>query len=220
MYGYVAVGGRSGLVRRQIGGVWFLTATVPSGGGLAMLRRRRLLRRLRKAGAVRCVLPPALTEEARRYGLRPIGVEGLRLAMLPQLLDMQGDLRRATAVLQAPWVTPAVYGAAAVLAARVRYLSLEVEAGGDALALALRQRYGLCVGRVGRPAVTVSFGGAPEGSAICLGADCQRWQSVDYALEGVLPGIDPPPEQLLAVLFEAGRIKKEQIRVKTIAHIA
>lgn len=220
MYGFVEVGGHPGLERRQIGGVWFLVATVPSGGALAGLRRRRLLRRLRKAGAVRCVLPPALTAEAGRYGLRPMGVQGLRLAMLPQLLDMQGDLRRAAAVLRAPWVTPAVYDAAVVLAARVRYLSLEVEAGGDALAQALRQRFGLCVGRMGSPAVTVSFGGAPGRDTICLGEDCQRWQMVDYALEGALPGINPPPEQLLAVLFEADRIKKEQIRVKTIAHIA
>lgn len=220
MYGFVEVGGRPGMGRRQISGVWFLVATVPSGGGLAGLRRRRLLRRLRRAGAARCVLPPTLTAEAERYGLRSIGVHGLRLAMLPQLLDMQGDLRRATAVLRAPWVTPEVYGAAAVLAARVRYLSLEIEAGGDALAWALRQRFGLCVGRTGCPAVTVSFGGAPGENTICLGEDCQRWQTVDYALEEPLPGLDPLPEQLLAVLFEADRIKKEQIRVKTIAHIA
>lgn len=221
MYGYVETGEHSALARRQISGIWFLAATVPYGGGLARLRRRYLLRQLRQKGAAQCILPPALTEEAGRYGLYPIDVQRLRLAMLPQLLDMRGDLRRETAVLRAPCVTPAVYDAAAVLTARVRYLSLEVNAGGEALARALRQRFGLCVGQVGHlPAVTVSFGGMPEENTICLGQDCQRWQSLDYALEGVPTEVTPPPEQLLAVLFEADRIKKEQIRVKTIAHIA
>lgn len=75
---------------------------------------------------------------------------------------MQGDLRRKTAVLRAEYVSPAVYRAAAVLAGRVRYLALEVERGGEELARQLRQRFGLCTGRVGEPAVTVSFSGMPR----------------------------------------------------------
>ena len=71
--------------------------------------------------------PSSLTAEAERYGLHGVAVEGLRLALLPQLLDMQGDLRRKTAVLRAEYVSPAVYRAAAVLAGRVRYQALEVE---------------------------------------------------------------------------------------------
>ena len=130
---------------------------------------------------------------------------------------MQGDLRRKTAVLRAEYVSPAVYRAAAVLAGRVRYLALEVERGGEELARQLRQRFGLCTGRVGEPAVTVSFSGMPQGEVICLGQDCQRFQQIAYALpEGLLEPW-PASEQLLAVLFEAGEIKKEQIRVKTIA---
>ena len=175
------------------------------------------MRRLRRQGIVRCVLPSSLTAEAERYGLHGVAVEGLRLALLPQLLDMQGDLRRKTAVLRAEYVSPAVYRAAAVLAGRVRYLALEVERGGEELARQLRQRFGLCTGRVGEPAVTVSFSGMPQGEVICLGQDCQRFQQIAYALpEGLLEPW-PASEQLLAVLFEAGEIKKEQIRVKTIA---
>lgn len=217
MYGYVMEGGRASLTMRQIGGVWFAVAVLPRSGFLAAYRRGRLLRRLRRQGIVRCVLPSSLTAEAERYGLHGVAVEGLRLALLPQLLDMQGDLRRKTAVLRAEYVSPAVYRAAAVLAGRARYLALEVERGGEELARQLRQRFGLCTGRVGEPAVTVSFSGMPQGEVICLGQDCQRFQQITYALpEGLLEPW-PVSEQLLAVLFEAGEIKKEQIRVKTIA---
>ena len=119
MYGYVMEGGHASLTMRQIGGVWFAVAVLPRSGFLAAYRRGRLLRRLRRQGIVRCVLPSSLTAEAERYGLHGVAVEGLRLALLPQLLDMQGDLRRKTAVLRAEYVSPAVYRAAAVLAGRV-----------------------------------------------------------------------------------------------------
>ena len=159
-----------------------------------------------------------LEAEAARWGLEPIAVQELRLALLPRLLDLQGDLRRATALLRADCVTADVYRAAAVLAGRVRYLTLAVGGGEEALARALRQRFGLCTGSVERPAVTVSFGGAPEdGGTICLGQDCRRWQRVTYGLAEDMPGPWPVSEQLLAVLFQAGEIKKEQIQVKTIA---
>ena len=217
MYGYVMEGGRASLTVRQIGGVWFAVAVLPERGLLAGYRRDRLLRLLRRRGIARCVLPHSLTAEAERYGLQGVAVESLRLAMLPQFLDMQGDLRRKTVVLRAEYASPAVYRAAMVLAGRARYLALEVERGGGELAQTLRQRFGLCTGRVGEPAVTVSFSDAPAGKTICLGEDCQFRQQVTYALPEGLPEPWPVSEQLLAVLFEAGEIKKEQIRVKTIS---
>lgn len=217
MYGYVKWGKRSGLTAENIGGVWFAVAAMPEGGFPAALRRRLIWRRLRRFGVVRCVLPEELEAEAARWGLEPIAVQELRLALLPRLLDLQGDLRRATALLRADCVTADVYRAAAVLAGRVRYLTLAVGGGEEALARALRQRFGLCTGSVERPAVTVSFGGAPEdGGTICLGQDCRRWQRVTYGLAEDMPGPWPVSEQLLAVLFQAGEIKKEQIQVKTI----
>ena len=158
-----------------------------------------------------------LEAEAARWGLLPVEVSPLRLAMLHQLLDTCGDLRRGTAVLRAECATPTVYRAAVVLAGRVRYLSLELDNGGEALEQALRQRFGLCLGRVGQPAVTVSFGGAPSENTICLGEDCRHYQRVTYDVPEGMPGPWPVSEPLLAVLFEAGAIKKEQIRVKTIA---
>ena len=218
MYGYVREGERAGVTRQRIGGVWFAVATVPPSGLLAGYRRGRVLRKLRRQGIRTCVLPSALTAEAARWGLREMPVQELRLALLPQLLDMRGDLRRATAVLRADCADAAVYRAAAVLASRVRYVTLQVDAGGEALAEALRRRFGLCAGSVEGAALTVSFGGAPEHSAvICLGEDCGRYQRLTYEMpEGLL---DPWPvsEQLLAALYQAGEIKKEEIRVKTIA---
>lgn len=218
MYGYVREGERAGVTRQRIGGVWFAVATVPSSGLLAGYRRGRALRKLRRQGVRTCVLPSGLTAEAARWGLGAMPVQELRLALLPQLLDMQGDLRRATAVLRADCADAAVYRAAAVLASRVRYVILQVGAGGTALAEALRRRFGLCAGSVESAALTVSFGGAPEqGAVICLGADCGRYQRLTYGAPEELLGPWPPSEQLLAALYQAGEIKKEEIRVKTIA---
>ena len=176
MYGYVIWGDYPVLTRQQVAGVWFTVAVVPQKGFLARYRRRRVLHMLHRWGVTRCVLPSEITEEAAGFGLLPVAVYELRRAMLPQLLEMQGDLRHSTALLRAGHVSPAVYDAALVLARRVRYLSLDTGGGTETLARELRTRLGLCVGGVGRPAVTVSFGGAPSGSTICLGEDCRRYQ--------------------------------------------
>lgn len=215
MYGYVTWGERSSLTRQSIAGTWFVVATVPRKGW--SFHRRRVLRRLRRSGVIRCVLPPELEDEAARFGLLPVEVQRLRCAVLPQLLAKVEGLGRGTAVLRAEYVSPEVRQAAVLLAQRARYVALEVEGGGEGLARELRRRFGLCVGRVGEPAVTVSFGGAPQGKTICLGADCHRYQQVAYAVMGDKLGVWPPSEQLLAALLEGGEIKKEEIRVKTIS---
>lgn len=216
MYGYISAGMHPCLTRQQIGGVWFAVATVPQKGFLARYHRRRALRGLHRTGVTRCILPPEMTEEAAGFGLQPVAVCGLRRALLPQLLDMQGDLRRSTALLRAGYVSRAVYDAALVMARRVRYLALDTGGGTEMLARELRQRLGLCTGGMGQPAVTVSFGGAPSGKTICLGEDCRRYQQLEYSLTGEKLGAWPLSEQLLAALFEAGEIKKEEIHVKTI----
>ena len=215
MYGYVTLGGPAAVSRRQMAGMWFAAATVPERGFLVRHRRRFVWRKLRRWGVRRCVLPETLEQEAARWGILPVEVHRLRQALLPQLLDRQGDLRRKTAALRAEHVTAAVADAAMVLARRVRYLSLEVGGGGEELERVLWERFGLTACRVGPAAVTVSFGGAPSGNTICLGEDCRRYQELTYCLTAG-DRENEMPEQLLAVLFEAGEIKKEQIRVKTI----
>ena len=215
MYGYVTLGTPAVVTRRRIEGVWFMAAVLPESGILLRLRRRFVWRKLRRCGVRRCVMPETLEHEAARWGILPVEVQRLRQALLPQLLDRQGDLRRKTAALRAEHVTAAVAEAAAVLARRVRYLSLEIGSGREVLERILWERFGLTVCGVGQAAVTVSFGGAPSGNTICLGEDCRRYQKLTYRLTAGEPG-EELPEQLLAVLFEAGEIKKEQIRVKTI----
>ena len=96
MYGYVTLG-TAAVSRRQMAGVWFAAATVPERGLLAWYRRRFVWRRLRRWGVRRCVLPEVLETEAARWGILPVEVQRLRQALLPQLLDRQGDLRRKTA---------------------------------------------------------------------------------------------------------------------------
>ena len=215
MYGYVTLGTPAAVAQRRIEGVWFMAAVLPESGILLRLRRRFVWRKLRRCGVRRCVMPETLEHEAARWGILPVEVQRLRQALLPQLLDRQGDLRRKTAALQAAHVTAAVANAAMVLARRVRYLSLEIGSGREVLERILWERFGLTVCGVGQAAVTVSFGGAPSGNTICLGEDCRRYQRLTYRLAAGEPE-NEVPEQLLAVLFEAGEIKKEQIRVKTI----
>ena len=215
MYGYVTLGTPAAVAQRRIEGVWFMAAVLPESGILLRLRRRFIWRKLRHRGVIRCVMPEMLEAEAARWGILPVEVCRLRQALLPQLLDRQGDLRRKTAALQAEYVTAAVAEAAVLLARRVRYLSLEIGSGREVLERILWERFGLTVCGVGQAAVTVSFGGAPSGNTICLGEDCRRYQRLTYRLTAGEPE-NEVPEQLLAVLFEAGEIKKEQIRVKTI----
>ena len=215
MYGYVTLGTPAAVAQRRIEGVWFMAAVLPESGILLRLRRRFIWRKLHHRGVRRCVMPEMLEAEAARWGILPVEVCRLRQALLPQLLDRQGDLRRKTAALQAEYVTAAVAEAAVLLARRVRYLSLEIGSGREVLERILWERFGLTVCGVGQAAVTVSFGGAPSGNTICLGEDCRRYQRLTYRLTAGEPESEVP-EQLLAVLFEAGEIKKEQIRVKTI----
>lgn len=215
MYGYVTLGTPAAVAQRRIEGVWFMAAVLPESGILLRLRRHFVWRKLRRRGVRRCVMPETLEAEAARWGILPVEVCRLRQALLPQLLDRQGDLRRKTAALQAAHVTAAVAEAAVLLARRVRYLSLEIGSGREVLERILWERFGLTVCGVGQAAVTVSFGGAPSGNTICLGEDCRRYQRLTYRLTAGEPESEVP-EQLLAVLFEAGEIKKEQIRVKTI----
>ena len=129
MYGYVIPGHRLVLERRRLGGVWFAVAEIPCCGLLARFGRRRAFRLLRREGITRCVLPEQWAEEAAAYGLLPVEVYPLRQALLPRLLDRQGDLQHASAVLRAPYVSAAVSAAAMLLAQRVRYLSLETGGG-------------------------------------------------------------------------------------------
>ena len=217
MYGYIAEEGRrAAMERRQVLGMWLLHVTLPCEGIFCRVRRRRGWRALQTMGVRRAVMPPALMEEAARWGIAPVEVFSLRRGLLVQLLDLMPSLRGKTVTLTAPCLTTDVETAACELARRGRYLRLEMERGGETLAAILYRRFGLTVGGVGETALTVSFGGPAAGRCLCLGEDCAEHQEVTYKVEKLEKMGIMPQEELIAVLFEGGHLPKEAILVKSI----
>ena len=101
MYGYIEEGKKDSIERRQVLGMWFLAATLPTEGIFCSIRRRRVWRTLQKAGVRRAVMSEALTEEASSWGIAPVEVFPLRRALLPQLLE-HGLTKEAAQKL---WIT-------------------------------------------------------------------------------------------------------------------
>lgn len=205
MYGYLAEG-HGEMNVSTIHGVPFLTAALPVTGAFCRLRRRRLWRQLRRAGVRYCVMPRQWDREAAQWGLIPVEVAPLRLALLDEYLDLCPDVRRGTAALCARYADAAVQHAAAVLARRARYVTLTLDQGGEVLAQELQRRCGLCVGSVERAAVTLDFTGCVSG-AVILG---ETGEGI-YEVGGQLM-----QERLVAALFTAQALKKEEICVKSL----
>lgn len=218
MYGYIRQGRRTALTRELIGGVPFQVLTVGT-GPLRRVRARRLLRRLARQGVSAAVFEDgAWREAAARYGIRPVPVGPLRLAKLGELLDaVCPALSGKTARLCTGEDGSTARRAARVLVKRARYVAAEPP-GQAALEQWLLARYGVAAGCGGQtPAVTVWCGMAGEerdGAAVYLGEDCTARQEVRYAAAGLGPW--PVSEQLLAVLFAAGRWEPSQIHVVSV----
>lgn len=216
MYGYIEERKRGGIERRQIGGMWFLAATLPAEGLGYRVRRRRIWRALQKMGVRRAVMEPEIMAEASCWGIFPVEVVSLRRALLPQLMDLLPPLQGKTASLIAPCLTTDVEAAACFLARRCRYLRLEIAQGREELARRLYTRFGLTAGSVGQTAVTICFGGVAQGRSLCLGEDCAALQEITYAVEKLEKEGVKPQEMLLAALFDGGYLPKEAILVKSI----
>ena len=186
MLGYVHLtAGRPVLERRAVAGtaLWVLEGDL-DGGLLPHRRLRRWTRRLAECGVSHAALPPG--REAEFAPIRPVLPDGLRLALLPQLLD--------------------------ALARRFRHLRLETGAGQEALERQLLRQLGLTTGG-GPAAVTVTFGPPPrEGLPLYLTPDCALRQEVRYAWPD--PSQTPPPEGLLSLLHRACRLP--EICVKSV----
>lgn len=193
---------RPALERRTVAGTALCVLEGDLDGGLLPRRRlRRWTRRLAECGVSHAALPPG--REAEFAPIRPVLPDGLRLALLPQLLDAlapAGD----TALLLADRADSRTLCAARVLAERFRHLRLSVGPGQEALERQLLRQLGLTTGG-GPAAVTVTFGPqAREGCAVYLTPDCARRQRVDYIWRD---GESPAPEEpLLAALHRAGRL--------------
>ena len=122
---------RPALERRTVAGtaLWVLEGDL-DGGLLPSRRLRRWTRRLAECGVSHAALPPG--REAEFAPIRPVLPDGLRLALLPRLLDClapAGD----TALLLADRADSRTLCAARVLAERFRHLRLSVGPGQEAL---------------------------------------------------------------------------------------
>ena len=203
MLGYVHLtAGRPVLERRAAAGMTYWALEGDLDGGLFPGRRlRRWTRRLAECGVSHAALPPG--RETEFAPIRPVLPDGLRLALLPQLLDClapAGD----TALLLADRADSRTLCAARVLAERFRHLRLSVGPGQEALERQLLRQLGLTTGG-GPAAVTVTFGPqAREGCAVYLTPDCALRQEVRYAWPD--PSQAPPPEGLLSLLHRACRL--------------
>ena len=132
MLGYVHLtAGRPVLERRAAAGMTYWALEGDLDGGLFPGRRlRRWMGRLERCGVSHAALPPG--REAEFAPIRPVLPDGLRLALLPQLLDClapAGD----TALLLADRADSRTLCAARVLAERFRHLRLSVGPGQEAL---------------------------------------------------------------------------------------
>ena len=145
MLGYVHLtAGRPVLERRAAAGMTYWALEGDLDGGLFPGRRlRRWMGRLERCGVSHAALPPG--REGDFAPLRPVLPDGLRLTLLPQLLDAlapAGD----TALLLADCADSRALLAAQALARRFRHLRLETGAGQEALERQLLRQLGLTTG--------------------------------------------------------------------------
>lgn len=152
---------------------------------------------------------------AARYGIDPIPVLPLRLALLDRLLDalcIDGLPAAAVYLRCGRGGEAAARQAAAVLARRVRYIRLD-EGDPAGLTELLLRRWGISPGDGGlTPALTVCTGhdaSAVTGPVLYLTDDCARVQSVTY-------GSPSLPEPLLAALTAADKCQPSEIHVASV----
>lgn len=185
-------------------------------------QRKRLRRRvlaLRKRGVYQVVVQGAGPDHMLwEGGVRAIDPAPLRLVLLPKLLayvqeEWQLPLRTAAVRLRAGSADETTCKAAQMLAQQARYLVLALETGQAELETLLRRRCGLGMGG-GRAVLEVCIGVESSGSlpALHLGKDCAARQKIGL----FYPEADWADEQLLAALFQAGKLKTDEIRIKSV----
>lgn len=212
---YMTHGARTRLCRETLYGlpVWHLTA------GRGLLRRwrtSRYLRQLSLSGVRRGILTEEDEALCARWGIAPVDVLGLRLGVLDGLVTaLAGDGQHGGAVRLrcGQGGEETARRCAAVLVHRFRYV-LPDRDDPAALASLLLRRWGVAAGSGGAAvALTVCTGAVEEATAaetLYLTEDCARRQQVRYR---VPPLPEDTPETLIAALWEAGMVKRAEIRV-------
>lgn len=200
IYGYITEGKPTRLRQVERWGLPFYQVVMPPGNGPAKWYRAFLWRRLYRRGVRRCIMEETWWAEAAEFDLLPVETMALRLAVLPRFLT---GLSGKTAALCADHVNQDVVRAAFLLARQARYVTVDVPRGGEELRWELRRRYGLS-GAGGSAAETVDFTATIPGAIAMTGGEmaCQ--------IEGKII-----PEQAIALLWEQGRVKKEDLLIET-----
>lgn len=204
-----------------VGGVTFWKLSGPAPRHFWGRRQwRRCLQQLGRSGvrrvAVQGKVPPELL---RQFALQPVDPSPLRLALLPQLLahvqrEWELPVQRGAVTLRSAGADKDVWQAAQVLARKARYLHLDIQTGRAEMEELLRRRYGLVIGGTGQTVLEVCVGCASGGTvpALHLGDGCAIRQQVELESEA-LPEAN---EQLLSAIFQAGKLKIEEIRVRSV----
>lgn len=200
--------GRMSAERRELFGVPTLWVTVPAGGIWEGHRATRAERLLKRHG-VRKLLP---MRGASTWNISIPAVDPLPLyrTMADRLilweLSRNGiEPERGTVALAGERVDGDLARTAHLLCPRVHTLLLEVECGGELLAMELYRKFGAAVNTTGRAAVCARFSGAGQGGELVL---CGRPELRDLQVE--VPGLSLPeqlePIPLLTALWQAGRV--------------
>lgn len=215
--------GRSNTEIQRLHGLTFLTVAFYEREGLsprAVERRlRQLERTFQRGGVSRVILPPEFPYACRLRAIKPVDTLGFYrgaadLLVLGLLEKRQINPAVARVALTGPRLCPELKEAARHLYRNVRELRIDVPGEDGALFSQLLQRnWGIPVIPRTMPVdVTVSFGPSEK--------------RADLSLWGELPdlggqrltaaGLDLPAEleqPVLALLWEQGRVKREQLQV-------
>ena len=214
--------GRFRVEEAWLGPLGVLRATVFEPEGLAPWRLRRRLRRaeraLVRAGVGRVVLGSEFPYGDRLTLLRPVDVLPLRRGCADVLalgaLEAEGvDGRRGRVALSAPRLCPELEAAAERLCPQVRGLLIDAPEG-EGYARYLQAKFGLPVTPPAAGAhVTVAFG--PDGGRWGRCVELYEGGTLN-GLELRAEGVELPAdcaEQALAVLWERGEVRREELSV-------
>ena len=204
--------------QRICGADFAVLQAAPPRGWRQKRRWGRALEAMAAAG-VRCTAVQGPAEPwLRRYGLHRAQEFSLRRALLPQLLDRAEadwglDLRNGTVLLSAPSADRETRELLLQLGRRVRYVAVSAGSGQGELETLLLQRLGLGQGRPDRAILELCLGEERQGQmpALHLGWDCARRQRLSAAVDG-----EEWPETVLAALFQAGKVEKGAICLKSV----
>lgn len=220
------------LEERHILRMRFLQAEVVSSPHSAVLRRRCAAagKKLRKRGVTQAVLPEdfPFREQLDKCGLRPAGTLALRRALAADwvrwgLTEKKQPVAGARVAVAAASLTGEVVRTVTELCLRHRYVLLDLPYGGEELCRQLRREYGVSLllgpskDQLEGAEALVLFdprtdlsGGNPVALRLYDEGQALPPLALPPSLEEALPeGADRG--QLLAVLREAGAVKREQI---------